>query len=199
MLVSARFLCESTGVSADPFSDILTITNAEAILTGEFSAGGAWAIRFPASDKVKFSTVVKGGCWISLEGEAEPIRCETGDVGLLAVPRSLVLASDLSVEPVDAFSLFSGAGRTKAKLDGQDFTYIGGHVKLDPARAATPGTCSAALDSYPGGIEAGGQLPVAARPAGRREHRRVARCGSSVSATDSASVHSDFACSSQNA
>ncbi|MDQ0136985.1 AraC-like DNA-binding protein [Neorhizobium galegae] len=119
----------------DPFSDVLTLTNAEAVLTGGFTAGGAWAIRFPARDKIKFFAVVKGRCWVTLEGEPEPVLFETGDVGLLARPRTFVLASDLSVTPVDAMSLFSGAGRTLATLgSGDEFAHIGGHVLLDPVR-----------------------------------------------------------------
>jgi AraC-like DNA-binding protein len=119
----------------DPFSDVLTLTNAEAVITGGFTAGGAWAIRFPARAKIKFFAVVKGRCWVTVEGEPEPVLFETGDVGLLARPRTSVLASDLSVEPVDAMSLFSGAGRTLAAIGtGDDFAHIGGHVMLDPIR-----------------------------------------------------------------
>ncbi len=121
-------------MSADPFSDILKFTHAESLVTGGFTAGGSWAIRFPAPDKIKFFAVVKGHCWVSVEGEAEPIHFETGDVGLLSAKRSFVLASDPNLPPVDAMSLFSGAGRTMAALgDGSDFAHIGGHVLLDPA------------------------------------------------------------------
>lgn len=119
---------------ADPFSDILRLTNAESLVTGGFTAGGPWAIRFPAPDKIKFFAVVKGHCWVGIDGETAPVRFETGDVGLLTAKRSFVLASDPGVAPVDAMPLFSGAGRSTAQLgDGQDFAHIGGHVLLDPA------------------------------------------------------------------
>lgn len=132
MLERALCMRDSTDVSADPFSDILRLTNAETVVTGGFSAGGAWAIFFPASDKTKFFAVTKGECWACLEGEAEPMRFETGDVGLLIARRAYVLASDPNVPPVDAMDLFSRAGRTTAQLgDGQDFAHLGGHVLLD--------------------------------------------------------------------
>lgn len=135
MLESAHCLRDSTKMLIDPFSDVLALTSAEAVLTGGFTAGGPWAIRFPAREKIKFFAVVKGSCWVSLEGEPEPILFETGDVGLLATPRISVLSSDLTVEPVDAMSLFSGAGRTLATLgSGDEFAHIGGHVLLDPVR-----------------------------------------------------------------
>jgi AraC-like DNA-binding protein len=120
-------------MSADPFSDILKLTHAQSLVTGGFTAGGTWAIRFPAPDKIKFFAVVKGHCWVRIEGEPEPARFETGDVGLLSAHRWSILSSDPEVEPVDAMGLFSGAGRSSAQLgDGSEFAHIGGHVLLDP-------------------------------------------------------------------
>jgi AraC-like DNA-binding protein len=120
-------------MSADPFSDILKLTQAQSLLTGGFSAGGPWAVRFPAPDKIKFFAVVKGRCWVRLEGQPEPARFETGDVGLLSAHRWSILSSDLETEPIDAMAVFSGAGRSTAQLgDGNEFAHIGGHVLLDP-------------------------------------------------------------------
>jgi AraC-like DNA-binding protein len=120
-------------MSTDPFSDILRLVRAESLLTGGFTAGGAWAVRFPAPEKIKFFAVVKGQCCVRIDGVPEPIQFATGDVGLLTAKRSFVLASDPDVQPVDAMALFSGAGRTSMRLgDGRDFAHIGGHVLLDP-------------------------------------------------------------------
>lgn len=133
MLVDASYLRESPDMDADPFSEILHLTEAQAVLAGGFTAGGPWAIRFPARDKIKLSAVLSGSCWIHLEGEPEPARLEAGDVGLLAAQRSYVMASDLSLEPIPATSLFSEAGRSMAVLgDGSDFSFIGGHIQLNP-------------------------------------------------------------------
>ncbi|MEK6419324.1 MAG: AraC family transcriptional regulator [Burkholderia gladioli] len=118
----------------DPFSDILKFTRAESIVTGGFTAGGPWALRFPAPDKIKFFAVVKGRCWVRIDGEPAPIRFETGDVGLLSAKRAFVLASDPELEPLDAMRVFSGSGRGSVALgDGADFAHLGGHVLLDPA------------------------------------------------------------------
>src|SRR6201994_1586197 len=106
MLESASYLRDSSKMQADPFSDILKLTRAESLVTGGFSAGGAWAIRFPAPDKIKFFAVVKGSCWVRIEGEDEPGRVGCGDVGLLAAQRAFVLSSDLDVEPIEAMGLF---------------------------------------------------------------------------------------------
>ena len=133
MLVNTDNLRDSTRMSSDPFSDILKFTKAESLVTGGFTGGGSWAIRFPVPDKIKFFAVVKGSCWVCIDGEEEPLHAESGDVGLLAAQRSFVLASDLTVAPVDAMSLFAGSVSKIARLgDGDDFSYVGGHILLDP-------------------------------------------------------------------
>jgi AraC-like DNA-binding protein len=121
-------------MSDDPFSDILKLTSAECVASGSLNAGGQWAIRFPAPGKVKFFGVVRGNCWLSMEGEQGPGRIEVGDVVLLSAQRSFVLASDLSASPIEAESLLTGEDNVTIKLgDGIDCSLIGGHVQLDPA------------------------------------------------------------------
>src|ERR1700743_3338910 len=99
-------------MTSDPFTEILRITKAESLLTGGFTAGGSWAIRFPAPEKIKFFAVVKGECWVRIDGEAEPLHFATGDVGLLTAKRSFILCGDLHAEPVDAMSVFGAAGQS---------------------------------------------------------------------------------------
>jgi AraC-like DNA-binding protein len=134
MLESAAYLRNSADMNADPLSDILRLTSAESLVTGGFSAGGQWAIRFPAPAKIKFFAVVRGHCWVCIDGEREPIRFDEGDVGLMTAPRSFVLASEPGLPPVDAMDLFSRSGQSVTQIgDGRDFTQIGGHVLLDAA------------------------------------------------------------------
>ena len=60
MLESPHCLRDSTEMIADPFSDVLKFANAQSVASGGFTAGGPWAIRFPAPDKIKFFGLVKG-------------------------------------------------------------------------------------------------------------------------------------------
>ncbi|WP_414448506.1 AraC family transcriptional regulator [Burkholderia sp. 22PA0099] len=116
----------------DPFSDFLGLLGARSVVSGGLVAGGAWAIRFPRSNTIKFWGVVRGGCWVVFEGEAQPIRIESGDVFLLCEPRSHVLASDLAAEPVElADVLDARVGSTAHHGDGDDFFMIGGKVELN--------------------------------------------------------------------
>lgn len=118
----------------DPFSDILKFTNARSVVAGGFVAGGAWAIRFPPPDRIKFFAVVRGGCWLAIDGDDAAIPIAEGDVFLLARQRSFVLASDLGLAPLEARRLFEGRVDSIVQVgDGDDTLQIGGHVRLDPA------------------------------------------------------------------
>jgi AraC-like DNA-binding protein len=117
----------------DPFSDIIKLTNAETVVSGGLTAGGTWAIRFPEMEKIKFSAIVKGTCWLCIDGQAVPVRAEAGDVFLLSAQQSFVLASDLEAVPIDAAHVFTSDAIKIAKLgDGDDCFQIGGFVRLDP-------------------------------------------------------------------
>jgi AraC-like DNA-binding protein len=120
-------------MASDPFSDILALVNAEAVLSGGFSAGGDWAIRFPARDKLKFCAIVRGRCWIQIENEEVSLEAVAGDVLLLTPGRSFVLFSQLSADPIDGAKVFAGNfGKILSLGGGDDFLQIGGHVQLDP-------------------------------------------------------------------
>ena len=134
MLENPHYLRDSTEMTTDPFSDILKLANAQSVASGGFTAGGPWAIRFRPPGKLKFFAVVKGNCWLCVDGEESPVRVDAGDVFLLSARRSFVLAGDLAAVPVDAMSVFTPDASTIAKLgEGDDCLLIGGHVHLDSA------------------------------------------------------------------
>ena len=134
MLVKSHFLRKSPDMNSDPFSEILHLTDAQAVHAGGFTAGGDWAIRFRARHRIKMSAVLKGSCWFWFEDEPDPMQLKAGDVGLLSCQRNYVMASAPGIPLVEATSLFSAAGRTMAILgDGSAFSFIGGHILLNPA------------------------------------------------------------------
>src|SRR5271154_1515498 len=116
-------------MSVDPFSDILKFANAETVVSGGFSASGSWAIRFPKLEKIMFSGLVRGGCWLRIDGEESSVRGEEGDVFLLSAQRPFVLSSDSAAIPIDAEVVFAGGAGRIAKLgDSEDCVLIGGYV-----------------------------------------------------------------------
>jgi AraC-like DNA-binding protein len=157
MLRRSPFLCDSPGVMVDPLSDILTMANAESVITGRLLAGGRWAIHFPAPEQVKLYAVVRGGCWVLREGERQPERFEHGDVVLITERRAFVLASDVSAPPRDARALFRQAPDRTVRLgEPPDFELLGGHVTVDPSRGRT------LLEALPPRIRLHGGSPAAA-------------------------------------
>jgi hypothetical protein len=83
-------------MDGDPLADILTLASARCVRIGTLRAGGAWALRLPPQ-RIKLTAVVKGGCWLAVDGGRAPVRLETGDVFVVPAARSFVLASDMKV------------------------------------------------------------------------------------------------------
>lgn len=130
---------DNTDVSADPFSDVLALADARSVVSGGFTAGGRWAIRFPVPDKIKFFGVVRGTCWLRVPGAKAPVALEAGDV-FLPWQVSYLLASDLKAPQLDARDVFPPGGSTFAKLgDGESFLILGGHVRVDAVGGAVLG------------------------------------------------------------
>ncbi len=125
-----------SNMTLDPISEILRPADVESVVSGGFTAGGDWAIRFPAPDKVKFFASVRGSCWLRVDGEPGVSRIEPGDVLLLTAPRAFTMASDLSLDAVDAHTVFEGRSSPIVRLgEGEDVLLVGGHIRLDPAYA----------------------------------------------------------------
>ena len=117
----------------DPLTDILTLASAQCVEVGILVAGGVWALRFPPPERIKFVAVVKGDCWLSLAGQAAPLRVRTGDVFVLPTKRAYVLAGELNAPQIDGLELFAEAKDKIATVgDGDDFFAVGAHIALDP-------------------------------------------------------------------
>jgi AraC-like DNA-binding protein len=119
----------------DPLTDILTLASARCVEVGVLIAGGSWALRFPPPNRIKFVAVVRGSCWLSLEGQVVPRRIQAGDVFVLPAERAFVLAGELSARPVDGLKLFADVTEKIATVgNGNDFFAVGAHMALNAAR-----------------------------------------------------------------
>ncbi|MGN6479097.1 AraC family transcriptional regulator [Luteibacter sp.] len=123
-----------TDMSDDPITAILRLAEFESVLSGGFTAGGDWAVRFPPPDKLKFFAVARGRVVMRIEGESRDIALGEGDVILLAAPLSFVLASDPDLPARFAGEFeWHGAQRLVAFNEGTETLQIGGHVRVHPA------------------------------------------------------------------
>jgi AraC-like DNA-binding protein len=125
-------MIESSKMEIDALSAFLKLVDAKPVVSGGFTAGGAWALRFSKPEYLKFFAMVKGSSWLRV-GEEAPVRVEEGDVLLLSVQAPFVLASEPEAAPVEAKHLFAGKLNKIIALNaGNDCLQIGGHVQLDP-------------------------------------------------------------------
>ena len=131
-----RGICDIVwAMEGDPVTDVLTLASARCVRIGTLKGGGTWALKFPPPQKIKLTAVVKGTCWLAVDGERAPLRLETGDVFVVPAERSYVLASDLKATQIDGLALFTKAADNVATIgDVKDLFAIGGHVSLDPDR-----------------------------------------------------------------
>jgi AraC-like DNA-binding protein len=116
----------------DPLSDVLSLLRPGTYRAGGFDLGGDFCIKFPKHESIKYYAVASGQCWLTVEGVPEAVRLTAGDCFLL--PRGLAscLASDLTLTPVDAPTIFPFPlnGRIAACNGGGDCLLVGGNFAL---------------------------------------------------------------------
>ncbi len=94
----------------DPLSDVLALLKPQSYLTAGFDAGGDWAVRFDNQiGRIKCYALIKGACWLKMDGIDKPVRLSSGDCFVLPSGRSFLLASDVRLPPATAHAVFAGA------------------------------------------------------------------------------------------
>ena len=122
----------------DPLSDVLSLLKPHNHLAGGFDLGGEMSLQFRQHQGIKCYAVVTGGCWLSMEGVAEPVRLQTGDCFLLPRGRPFRLASDPTLAPIDALALLTTAPRHAGIVSingGGGCVIVGSHFVLGGCHA----------------------------------------------------------------
>lgn len=121
----------------DPLSEVLSLLRLRSYVSGGFDASGEWAVKFGAHAGIKFHAVLRGECWVAVEGLPDPVKVSEGECFLLARGRPFRLASDLAAEPVDVLTLLpqDQVGRIVTYNGGGGFLSIGGYFTLAEGQA----------------------------------------------------------------
>lgn len=118
----------------DPLSDIIALLRPSTAISKPITGRGRWAVCYAAHPAPGFTIILKGECWISLDGH-EPIRLVEGDFLLLPTTPAFTLASHpgLPGEPRDPMEIPVRHGEP----DGEaDFMSLGGTFMLAPVNAS---------------------------------------------------------------
>lgn len=118
----------------DTLSIILEMLEAKSYVSVGFEASGSWAVLTPSFEGLKFNAVVKGAGWLKTREMESGLPLAPGDCFILTRSVPFVIASDLSVEPVLASTIFEAAPDGVARFGASDeFHVIGGKMTVDPA------------------------------------------------------------------
>jgi AraC-like DNA-binding protein len=129
----------SSGETVDPLSDVVSLLKPRSYLSAGFDAGGRWSVQFAEHHSfIKCYAVVRGWCWLAVDGVLDPVRLDAGDCFLLASGRPFRLASDLTAAPADAEAIFSAArhGGVAVCNGGGDFFLVGSRFAVSGHQAA---------------------------------------------------------------
>lgn len=123
----------------DPLSDVLSLLKPRSYVSAGFEAGGDWSIRFSDQlGRIKCYAVITGECWLAVDDVEQTVRLKAGDCFVLPSGRPFLLASDLSLAPVEAGTVFPPArpGGVVTYNGGGDFFLAGSRFAVSGAHAA---------------------------------------------------------------
>jgi AraC-like DNA-binding protein len=123
----------------DPLSTVLSLLKPRNYLSAGLEAGGDWSIQFPDQEAgIKTGAIVRGQCWLAVDGVPNPVHLSAGDCFLLPSGRPFRLASDLSLPPVPAAPIFAATrkGGVVCHNGGGEFSLVSNRFVLtgNPAR-----------------------------------------------------------------
>lgn len=122
----------------DPVADAIGLLRPRTVVGPNLRASGEWAVRFGSFLHVRIGGLVRGTCWLVLEGH-EPVLLRQGDSFMLGNPPPYVLTSALDTTPQPAEPVWAGAenGFVRIGPEREDDLYLCvGHIGFDEQNAA---------------------------------------------------------------
>lgn len=110
----------------DTLSDVLAILRPQTFVSAGLDAGKEWAIQFPPHDGIKFNAILKGTCYLQVEGDENVYLLHAGDCFLLTSGRRFVMGSDLSIPTIHSDTIFSHAKDGIATCNGGGSCFLTG-------------------------------------------------------------------------
>lgn len=122
----------------DALGTIVSLLKPQAIGAKVVHGSGRWGVRYPAVGHPSFALVLKGPCWLAVDG-TPPTVLESGDFVFFPAMPAFTLASDrkvrpVSVKPVPADDRVEEVFHGDATLN-PSASLLGGYFAFDPTNA----------------------------------------------------------------
>lgn len=123
----------------DALAAVVTLLKPQAIGAKIIHGAGRWGVRYPAFNQPSFALVLKGPCWLAVDGMPTTIL-ETGDFVLFPAMPGFTMASDPKVKPGAMKPVPSGQ-QVEEIFHGDatkepSVSLLGGYFAFDPVNAA---------------------------------------------------------------
>ncbi len=122
----------------EPLTDIIRLLRPKAVLSKLVSGAGKWCVRYEKFGHPSFALVLKGSCWLALDGQ-DPGQLNAGDFVFLPMTPAFTLASDLEASPVlissDRFSEHLPERRHGDQTAAPSVLLQSGYFIFDPVNA----------------------------------------------------------------
>ena len=122
----------------DPVADAISLLRPRTVVGPNLRATGDWALRFDPFLHVRIGGLVRGTCWLILDGH-DPVLLREGDTFMLGNPPPYALASTPDASPRPAEQAWAGAedGFVRIGPESEDDLYLCvGHIAFDDDNAA---------------------------------------------------------------
>ncbi len=118
----------------DPLSDIISLLRPSTAISKPITGRGRWGVRYAAYHAPGFTLIVKGACWLTLDGE-QPLKLQQGDFVLLPSTPAFSLSSHLDVPCAWRDPVATPVRHGEAEGD-VDFQSLGGGFLIEPVNAS---------------------------------------------------------------
>lgn len=116
---------------SDPLSQILALLRPRSAISVGLDLAGDWSFQFPSHDGIKFNAVMRGTCWLKLDGAQTWERLEDGDCFLMTRGLPFQLASDPGLPAQDAALIYQDASGPVIPVNGGgELLLIGGRFSI---------------------------------------------------------------------
>jgi AraC-like DNA-binding protein len=118
----------------DALEAIVPLLRPQVVLSKVVSGAGEWSIRKPRYADPSFCLMIEGSCWLDPDG-VEPLQLHHGDFLLFPDTPSFVMASKLTIDPVDVELYPSGDAHYGTSDGAAPMRMLGGYFRFDRANA----------------------------------------------------------------